>query len=311
MDRLATVARRLIAVVGPTASGKSDLALRLAREHGGEIISCDSLQVYRGLDIGSAKPSIRERREIPHHLVDVVEPDQPFSAVDYARLGRRAAGEIAGRGRLVIVAGGTGLYLRALLTGLFEGPSSDAALRSRLEGLADRHGEERLHRVLARADPASARRIPPRDRVRVIRALEVLRATGRPMSVHHAAPPAALEGFAVLTLGIAPDRGALRERVEGRTAAMFAMGLLEEVRGLLGRGYSADLRPLRAIGYRQAVAVVGGEMDVAAARHDIVTDTMQYAKRQMTWFQHQSGAVWRPDAEKAYAVAEAWLEETG
>jgi tRNA dimethylallyltransferase len=302
------VAPRLIAVVGPTASGKSELALRLARGHGGEIVSCDSLQVYRGLDIGSAKPTAEERREVPHHLVDVVAPDEPFSAADYARLGRRALAEIAERGRLAVVAGGTGLYLRALLQGLFEGPSRDEGFRSRLEDLADRYGDARLHRVLARADPSSASRIEVRDRVRVIRALEVLHATGRPMSTHHAEPTRPLVGVSIFTLGIAPPRPTLRERVERRTERMFDAGLLDEARGLLARGYGPELRPLRAIGYRQALAVVRGETDEAAARRDIVAETMRYAKRQMTWFRHQTEALWSPDGESAHAVAAAWLE---
>lgn len=301
------MAPALLAIVGPTASGKSELALRLAREHEGEIVSCDSLQVYRGLDIGSAKATAEERREIPHHLLDVVDPGEPFSAADYARLGRRALAGVAERGRLAIVAGGTGLYLRALVEGLFEGPARDEGLRDRLDGLADRFGTERLHRVLRRVDPAAAARIPPQDRVRVVRALEVLRATGRPISAHHAAPTARLEGFDVMTVGLGPQREELRRRVESRTAHMFERGLLEEVRGLLGRGYEPAMRPLRAIGYRQAVAVVRGEMDPESARRDIVTETMRYAKRQMTWFRHQSRPVWAADPEAGHALATAWL----
>jgi tRNA dimethylallyltransferase len=305
------VASRLIAVVGPTASGKSDLALRLAREHAGEIVSCDSLQVYRGLDIGSAKPTAEERREVRHHLIDVVDPDEPFSAADYARLGRAALADIAERGRLAVVAGGTGLYLRALLHGLFEGPSRDEALRSRLEGLAVRYGDARLHRLLARVDPRAAGRIEVRDRVRVIRALEVLHATGRPISAHHAVPAEPLRTFEVLTLGIAPPRTILRERVERRTERMFESGLIDEARGLIARGYGPDLRPLRAIGYRQAMAVARGETDEATARRDIVAATMRYAKRQMTWFRHQAEALWSPDGEGAHAAARAWLEARG
>ena len=303
------MAPALIVIVGPTASGKSALALRLAREHSGEIVSCDSLQVYRGLDIGSAKATAAERREVPHHLVDVVDPSEPFSAADYGRLGRQALADIAERGRLPIVAGGTGLYLRALLEGLFEGPSRDERLRRRLEGLAERFGAVRLHRVLRRADPVAAARIPAQDRVRVVRALEVLRATGRPISAHHALGAESLAGFDVMTVGLGPERDRLRQRVESRTAEMFARGLLDEVRGLLARGYGPELRPLRAIGYRQAVAVVREEMDPESARRDIVTETMRYAKRQMTWFRHQSSPVWAANADAAHGLATTWLAE--
>jgi tRNA dimethylallyltransferase len=301
------VAPRLIAIVGPTAAGKSALALRLAEAHGGEIVSCDSLQVYRGLDVGSAKPSAEERRRVPHHLIDVVDPDRPFSAAEYARLARARLAEVAERGRLALVVGGTGLYLRALLQGLFAGPSRDEALRRRLAGLAERFGDARLHRLLAAVDPAAAGRIPRRDRLRVVRALEVYRATRRPLTEHHrSGEHAALSGFAVHVLGLAPPREALRRRVERRTDEMLAGGLLDEVRGLLAR-YPSPPRPLEAIGYRQALAVVRGEQTLAEARRDMVAATMRYAKRQLTWFRHQSQASWFATEESARAAAEDWL----
>ncbi|HEY5906630.1 MAG TPA: tRNA (adenosine(37)-N6)-dimethylallyltransferase MiaA [Vicinamibacteria bacterium] len=297
----------LIAVVGPTAAGKSELAFQLARAHQGEIVSCDSLQVYRGLDIGSAKPSPEERRALPHHLVDVAEPADDFSAAEYARQARAAVREIAGRGRLPLVVGGTGLYLRALLQGLFDGPARDEVLRRRLEALADRRGDERLHRLLRRVDPDSAARVPPRDRVRVIRALEVFALTGRPLSHHHQTAPEPLTGFRVLVLVLDPGVTALRARVEARTRRMFEAGLVEEVRGLLGRGLSAGLRPLQAIGYRQAVAVAQGHMSVEQAERETVTATLRYAKRQRTWFRHQLGGVWCTSAEEAIRAAQAFL----
>jgi tRNA dimethylallyltransferase len=307
---VAPPAAPLVAVVGPTASGKSALALRLARARSGEIVSCDSLQVYRGLDIGSAKPTPEERAEVRHHLVDVADPGEAFSAAAYARLARAALGEIAARGRLAIVAGGTGLYLRALLQGLFEGPSRDEGLRRRLEALAERFGDARVHRLLARVDPEAAGRIRPRDRVRVVRALEVYRVTGRPISDQQRGGAEPLQGFRRLVVGLDPDRGALRERVEARTREMLARGLVEEVRGLLGRGYGAELRPLRAIGYRQAVAVVRGEMTVAEAEGAIVTETMRFAKRQRTWFRHQQpDAEWFSQADEAFAAVLRWLDE--
>jgi tRNA dimethylallyltransferase len=299
---------RLVAVVGPTGAGKSALALRLARERGGEIVSCDSLQVFRGLDIGSAKATPEERREVPHHLLDLVDPDQEFSAAEYARRGRAALSEIAGRGRLPIVAGGTGLYLRALLEGLFVGPSRDAGLRRRLESIAERGGEARLHRLLARVDPATAARVSVGDRVRVVRALEVFRATGRPISEHHRTPAPALRGFASFQVGISPPRAGLRAAVEARAREMFARGLLKEVQGLLDRGYGTELRPLRAIGYRQAVAVLAGKVGRAEAERDMVSDTLRLAKRQMTWFRHQASVAWYPDPEAAHAAAVAWLD---
>ena len=302
------MAPRLIAVVGPTGAGKSALALRLARARDGEVVSCDSLQVYRDLDIGSAKPTLAARALVPHHLLDVVDADADFSAAEYARRARAVLPEIVGRGRLPIVAGGTGLYLRALLDGLFEGPARDRALRARLEALAERHGDARLHRFLARVDPASAARIGRNDRVRVVRALEVFWLTGRPISAHHRSGAEPLAGFAVLVLGLAPDREALRGAVERRTGEMLARGLLDEVRGLLARGYSPHLRPLRAIGYRQAVAVVEGRCSPEEATRDIVSATLQFAKRQMTWFRHQARAAWHPDADSAFAAASAWLD---
>jgi tRNA dimethylallyltransferase len=304
------VAARLIAVVGPTASGKSRLALALAERHGGEIVSCDSLQVYRGLDIGSAKATAEERSRVAHHMLDLRDPDASFSAADYGRLAREAVAGVTARRRVPIVAGGTGLYLRALLGGLFEGPARDEALRARFEGMAQRFGDARLHRLLSRIDPTSAARIARRDRRRVVRALEVYWKTGRPLSAHHDEAPPALEGFEVLVVGLAPDRESLRRRIEDRTERMFSRGLLEEVRNLLAR-YPPSLAPLQAIGYRQAVAVVVRGMGLDEARHDIVAATMRYAKRQMTWFRHQAAPRWFADAEHAEAAVGTWLMGSG
>jgi tRNA dimethylallyltransferase len=295
----------LIALVGPTAAGKSALGLRLALAGGGEIVSCDSLQVYRGFDVGSAKPTLEERRRVPHHLVDVVDPGEPFSAADYARRGREALASIRERGVAPIVVGGTGLYLRALLHGLFTGPSRDEALRTRLEAMAARHGQARLHRWLARVDPDSAARIEPADRIRVVRALEVFHKTGRPLSGHHRAGAEPLRGFDVRLLGLAPSRESLGAAVETRTQRMLAEGLVEETRGLIER-YGPELRPLQSIGYRQAAAVVRGALGVEEARRDIVKETMRYAKRQMTWFRHQEQVAWCADAAEAEALAARW-----
>jgi tRNA dimethylallyltransferase len=302
------VASRLVAIVGPTGSGKSALGLSLAEEKGGEIVSCDSLQVYRGLDIGSAKPTASERARVRHHLVDIRDPDEEFSAADYVRLARAAVEDIRDRGRLPVLVGGTGLYLRALLVGLFEGPSRDSALRERLEAIADRFGDTRLHRLLRRVDPEAAVRIHPRDRLRIVRALEVFRATGRPISEQQQRGGAPLAGFDTLIVGLDLPRPELRERMEQRTRAMLAQGLVDEVRGLLARGYPADLRPLQAIGYRQALALIGGRLSADQALRAIVTESMQYAKRQRTWFRHQAQVRWFDTPERARAAVDAWLE---
>jgi tRNA dimethylallyltransferase len=248
---------------------------------------------------------------VPHHLIDVVEPDAAFSAADYARLAREAVGAIRARGRLPVVAGGTGLYLRALLHGLFEGPSRDAALRARLERMAGRFGDARVHRLLRRVDPQAAERTHPNDRVRIVRALEVYALTGRPLTAQHAETGPALEGPQLL-LGLAPDRGRLRKAVERRTRQMLERGLLEEVRGLLARFGDPPPRPLAAIGYRQAVAVLRGALAAEAAEREIVTETMRFAKRQMTWFRHQAeGVRWFEDPEAAHDFAAGWLASAG
>jgi len=297
---------RVLAIVGPTASGKSALALRVAAEHGGEIVSCDSLQVYRGLDIGSAKPTAAERRAVPHHLIDLVDPDEEFSAADYGRRARAVIEEVTARGRLPIVAGGTGLYLRALRRGLFAGPARDPALRARLEAVAGRRGDAALHRMLARVDPEAARRIEVRDRVRVVRALEVYRASGRTLSEHHRAEAPAADERRWLVVGLDPPREVLREAVEARTRAMLAGGLVEEVRSLLAR-YPDEPRPLRAIGYRQAAAVARGTSTADAILRDIVKETMRYAKRQRTWFRHQEDVRWFADPAPALRAIAEWL----
>jgi len=308
---MAAPASSLIAIVGPTAAGKSALGMRVALKVGGEIVSCDSLQVYRGLDLGSAKATRAEREKVRHHLVDVVDPDQDFSAADYGRLARAAVRDIAARARLPVVVGGTGLYFKALVEGLFEGPSRQSALRRRLDALARRHGDPRLHRLLAHVDPETAVRIETSDRVRVVRALEVFFASGRPISEHRRRGSSPLTGFRILTLGLSPDRAALRLAVGARTESMLGGGLIQEVAALLDQGYAPDLRPLRAIGYRQAVEVVRGRLTLAEAHRRIVTETMRYAKRQMTWFRHQASVRWFESADEALAVAGAWLAEPG
>jgi tRNA dimethylallyltransferase len=300
-------ARRCLALVGPTASGKSELALRLAADLPVEIVSCDSLQVYRGFDIGSAKPTADERRRVPHHLLDVVGPGEQFSAADYGRLARTALEAVAAAGRMPVVVGGTGLYLKALLEGLFEGPGRDTALRERLHGLAARFGDARLHRYLSRVDAETAAHVAVRDRVRVVRALEVYHLTRRPLSAHHRAGRPALAGFTLCLVGLDLPRDELARRVASRTEALFQRGLLDEVRGLLAAGVPPEARPLRAIGYRQALAVAQGRLGLAEARRDIVQATLRYAKRQRTWFRHQAQVEWFSDPAQAEAAARAFL----
>jgi len=299
----------LIVVTGPTASGKSALGQRIAVARSGEIVSCDSQQVYRGMDLGTAKPTAEERRAVPHHLLDVAEPGEPFSAAVFGRRARAALDDIRSRSRLPVVVGGTGLYLRALLHGLFEGPSRDEALRARLEAVAVRRGDPRLHRLLSRVDPATAGRVAPRDRVRVVRALEVYFRTGRPISDEQRGGASPLRGFRTLRIALDPGQDALRRAVEARTRLMLERGLLAEVQGLLAAGVPPDARPLRSIGYRQAAAVLGGAMTEAEAERAIVTETLRFAKRQRTWFRHQEpGIVWFADPDRAFAAVTEWLD---
>jgi tRNA dimethylallyltransferase len=238
----------------------------------------------------------------------VVEPGETFSAADYARLARAALEGIRGRGTLPIVAGGTGLYLRALVQGLFAGPSRDEPLRARLEALAERFGDHRLHRLLAGVDPEAAARIAPRDRVRVVRALEVHRATGRPISAQRRRGAEPLRGYRTFFVGLDPGRDALRGAVEARTRRMLEQGLVEEVRALLLRGVPPVVRPLQAIGYRQALQVLRGTLTLEEAERAIVTATMRFAKRQMTWFRHQARVTWFRSAEDALLATRAWLD---
>ena len=305
---MAAPAHRLIAIVGPTASGKSAAALRLAELAGGEILSCDSLQVYRGLDIGSAKPTLGERRRVPHHLIDVVDVDDEFSAAAWLSLACAATLDITARGRVPILAGGTGLYLRALTKGLFDGPARDEDLRLRLERLAARYGRARVHRLLHAVDTEAAARIAPTDLVRIVRAIEVFRATRQPLSSHHRATAPALPDHDIVVLGIAPPRERLLGDVERRTQAMLRAGLLSEVRGLLDRGLADTLRPLQAIGYRQAVDVLRGRAPEAGLQRAIVTATMQYAKRQRTWFRHQAEVRWFEDGTSLVEAARLLVE---
>ena len=282
-----------IAIAGPTASGKSALGLFLAEECGGEIVNYDSVQLFRHMDIGSAKPGRDDRARVPHHLIDVLDPGETASAGDYQRRARQVLAEIRDRGRLPVLVGGTGLYLRALLEGLFEGPQRSDRWRARLAVLADRRGKEYLHRVLGRLDRDAAGRIAPRDISKVIRAIEVRLETGRSLSSHlQARPRNPLTGFAVTIVGLAPDREALHQRISERVRAMFESGLVPEVRELLGRGISSEASALKAIGYRQVVRHILHGIPLEEAIMSTERDTRRYAKRQMTWFRKQHTITW-------------------
>ena len=278
-------------VLGPTGSGKSDLAIHLALALGGEIVNCDSLQIYRRFDIGTAKVPVGERRGVPHHLIDVVDPVEEFTAGAYTKIARPMLAEIAGRGRVPIVVGGTGFYLRALLEGLFPGPTRDAALRERLERReAKRAGS--LHRLLSRLDPAAARRIHANDRPKLIRALEVRMLGGKPLTEMFGEGRDALTGFHAVKIGLSPPRELLYERLDARSVRIFRSGLIEEVRAILASGVPPTAKPFESLGYKQALAVAEGRMTEQEAVTSTQQQTRNYAKRQLTWFRKEHGTHW-------------------
>lgn len=283
--------RPLVAVAGPTGSGKSDLALAIAAELNGEIVNCDSLQVFRHFDIGTAKLPVEERRGIPHHLIDIVDPDQLFTAGEYARLARETIADISARGRVPILAGGTGFYLRALLDGLFEGPSRDQPLRDRL-AIRERRRPGSLHRLLNRFDSEAARKIHQNDVPKVMRALEVCLLMRRPVTELFREGRDALRGYRTLKLGLLPDRDVLYQRLDHRCATMFEGGLVEEVRHILSLGFPAGSKPFESHGYKQALQLLNGELNLREAIFYAQRNTRQYAKRQITWFRRESGLVW-------------------
>ncbi len=281
----------LVVLLGPTASGKTGLAVDLATRFNGEVVSCDSVAVYRGMDIGSAKPSAQERKQVPHHLIDVVDLDEHYTAGDYSRHARAALTDIAGRGHLPIVTGGTGLYLRALIEGLFPGPERSEQVRERLRRSNERHSPGWLHRILTRLDPALAARIHANDTPKIIRAIEVCLSARKPMSQAWEAGRLPLRGFRILCIGLDPSRQALYQRINARAAAMFELGLVEETRNLVAR-YGEGLRALDSLGYRQARAALRGEVPLAEAIHAAQQGHRNYAKRQLTWFRREPEVNW-------------------
>ncbi len=283
--------KHVVAVCGPTGAGKSELALRIAEEFDGEVVNCDSLQIYRYFDIGTAKLKPAEMRGIPHHLIDILDPDEVFTAGEYARRARAMLDEIAGRGRLPVVAGGTGFYLRALFDGLFRGPARDAALRERLAA-RERRKPGSLHRLLLRFDAATAARIHPNDVPKVMRALEVCLIARRPVSELFREGRDRLVGFRTLKIGLAPDRDALYARLDERCRRMFDAGLVEEVQGILDRGFPPGAKPFESHGYRQSLQMLRGELNAKDALFYAQRNTRNYAKRQMTWFRKEPDMEW-------------------
>ena len=297
-------------MLGPTASGKSALAMALARRLDGEIVVCDSQQVYIGMDVGTGKPPAEDRRLVPHHLLDLVRPDEPFHAARWAALARAAIAGIAARGRLPIVVGGTGLYYRALTAGLFQAPPPDPEIRQRHRAEAARAGVASLHQRLCAVDPVAATAIDPRDLLRISRALEVFEQTKTPISTLRraaATPAGELRAQAVV---LDPPLPELRARIEKRVGEMMAAGFLDEVRALRAAGYGPSLRPLEALGYQQLGAHLDGACTLAEAVAATVAATVAYARRQRTWFRKE-GAVARlpasvPEGAADGAASEAW-----
>lgn len=306
----------VIAVAGPTASGKSDLGLKLAQRLGGEIVCMDSMQIYRRMDIGTAKPTAQERALLPHHMLDVADPTEAYAVADYAVAAEQVIAQILSRGRVPILVGGTGLYLKALMDGLsLGGAGGDERLRAELNALADEPGgKERLHARLAAVDPETAARLHPNDRRRVIRAIEVYEQTGVPMSrQNHAAQD---RPFRVLPLALEWPRDLLYARLETRVHRMMEMGLLSEVRALLESGVAPAAQSMQGIGYKELIPAAMGQDDVNRAVWDIIVHTRHYAKRQGTWLRAEPRCVWLDarDADgllsKALALAQAFLNDT-
>ena len=292
----------LIVILGPTGSGKTALSLKLAEAFQGEVVSCDSVAVYREFEIGTAKPSKDERARIPHHLIDVAAPAEDFTAGDYSRLARRALAEIRDRGKLPIVTGGTGLYLRALIEGLFEGPPRSEQLRIRLRRRADQTTIQHLHRVLSRLDPEAAAKIHPNDTPKLIRAIEVCLLAGERLTVMWDRGRDALRGYRILRIGLDPERSALYSRLNIRCESMFAAGLIDETKRLLAAYQSPDYvrqddsrpvaRALASLGYREAAQHLRGELNANVAMLAAQQAHRNYAKRQLTWFRREPDVTW-------------------
>ena len=282
----------LVAIVGPTASGKSALAVKLAERFGGEVVACDSTQLYRGFDIGTAKPTLEERRGVLHHLIDVLDPKDNATAGAYRQMALQILQDLKKRGRLPVFTVGTGLYLRALLEGLADVPQRSEELRERLRASIDEHPPGYLHRILKRLDPQAARKIAPADEQKLIRAVEVCILARKPISAVHSTGRVPLEGWRILKVGLMPPREKLNERINARTDAMLEQGWMREVQALLDSGLNENAKAFDFIGYRELRAVLRGERTLKEAIEAIRQATRRYAKRQLTWFGKEPGVQW-------------------
>ncbi|MDH7513569.1 MAG: tRNA (adenosine(37)-N6)-dimethylallyltransferase MiaA [Clostridiales bacterium] len=296
----------MVILLGPTGVGKSAAALHLAKRFGGEIISCDSMQVYRGFDIGTDKPTPAMRRSVPHHLLDTAEPSVQFTAADFVREALAAIRLIRRRGRLPFIVGGSGLYLKALLSGLFPGPGRSPKVREKLERRAREQGLEVLRKELEEVDPVYASLVGQLDRIRIIRALEVFHQTGKPISEHFLRTKPKLKGFHLIKIGLKLRREELYRRIEERVDRMFSLGLVDEVRSLLSRGVEETSPPFRALGYKHVLKHLKGEISIDVALSLTKRDTRRFAKRQMTWFKKMEGIHWFEADEPA--LLENFLE---
>jgi tRNA dimethylallyltransferase len=286
----------LVIINAPTATGKTELAIDLALEFGGEILNADSLQVYRYLDIGTAKPTIEQRNKVRHHLIDVVDPDEAFNAAIFTQMARKVIQNMTEARKPVFVVGGTGLYIRALLKGIIDTPAVDEKIRNYYRRLGDIHGKEYLFDLLKKRDAEAARRIKPNDSIRVIRALEVLEQSGESIISMQNRHSGSESPYNTLKIGLQVDREELKKRISQRTQKMITTGLVEEVKSILARGYSETLKPLQSLGYKQIIKYLAEEFDLEEAIRLINRDTWHYAKRQMTWFSADKEIKWfNPD----------------
>jgi tRNA dimethylallyltransferase len=283
---------KLIILCGPTGVGKTDFAIHLARQFNGEIVGADAMQIYRRMDIGTAKPTSAEQAAVPHHMIDIVNPDQDFDAASYARMADGIIPGIVSRGRNVFVVGGTGFYIKALVYGLFKEGPSDPAVRRRLKQQAESEGAAVLHRRLSAVDSVAAERIHPNDTYRIIRALEVFEVTGEPLTVFQQRHGFREQRYTTLQIGLFRPRPVLYDRINQRVDLMMAHGFIEEVRQLLGCGYGSDLKSMQSLGYRHLAAVIHGDTSLVEAVTTLKRDHRRYAKRQMTWFNADREVVW-------------------